>query len=466
MLALTADIHEVGVNTLLNILTKELIPLEKEGILINGKRIYIAPVSYLGDNLGVNLNLGFTSPTSTYFCRFCYINIQSAHTCCTEKEDILRTEQHYLECIANVDKGDPIFNFGVASKCDLNKLDSFKVYCNYIVDIMHDLLLGVYSYDLVEIIKKAEKEGLFTLDAFNQHKNDMDYGPDEVHYILEDIKDTHLKANKIRAHAREMLTMVRFLPFILKSLKVPEDHEIFLFALIMVDLLDITLQNKISNSDLIKLKDIVTLHNQKYTSLLGSHLRPKFHNIIHYVRIIENSGPLKHIWSMRFEAKHQALKAYAKVCFNRRNLPYSLGKKICYNMAIEFSSEADFLIRIREFKTSGEVFHHFNQQLKKDFKNCARVNYNGHHYAIGDYIISNCSEFVHKIVQIAVDDRTDNVMLVTQKYEIRYESLFRSYKICQPIISPPQCCNIDDFLYPPTRYHPFQKSLYLKKEEF
>lgn len=465
MLALAADIKDVGINTLLEILTEELKPLEKDGILINGKRIHIAPVAYLGDNLGLNLNLGFTSPTSTFFCRTCFIDTHTSKTCCVEQSELLRTKEHYMKCVSNIHPGkNPKANYGVAHNCSLNSLISFKVYWNFVVDIMHDLLLGIFIYDIVEILKKAQKNNLFTLAEFNQAKNEFDYGSKEVHYILEDITEAHLEGTKIRGHAREMLTLVRFLPFILHNL-LSENHELFSFSLIMVDILDIVLKNQFSTSDLDKLKDLTTLHNKQFLSLFERNLPPKGHYILHYALVIINSGPLKFIWSMRFESKHQQAKAYCKVCFNRKNLPYSLGRKICYNNAIEFT-KTDFLKRIREYKLSCSPFCHFSYQLTKDFKNCTRVNYNGRLYSIDDYIISNCKKFAHKIFQIAVDDSFDSVMIIAEKYEIEYEPMYRSYKLCQPHLSAMGCFNVDDALYPATKKHSFKDSFYIKLEEF
>lgn len=466
MLALAADIKEVGVDALLDILTEELKPLEKNGIVINGKTVYIAPVKYFGDNLGLNLNLGFTSPTSTFFCRICCIHTHASKTCCVEIDELVRTEEHYLMCVANIHPSrKPIDNFGVVNNCSLNRLISFKVFWNYIVDIMHDLLLGIYSYDVAEILKKAVANNLFTLDEFNKAKNAFDYGSKEVHYILEDISDAHLDSSKIRGHAREMLTLVRFLPFILHNL-LSENHELFKFSLIMVDILDIALQNKFTADDLVKLQDLTTLHNQKYLVLFERNLPPKAHNILHYARVIENSGPLKNIWSMRFEAKHQELKAYAKVCFSRRNLPLSMGKKICYNNAIQFT-RTDFVKRVREYSVIRTPFKNpFRNQLRKDFKNCAMVNYNGRVYSIDDYIISNCLTCVHKVLEIAVDNASDSVMIISTKYEIEYKPIYRSYKIGQSILSSIGCFNIDDFIYPATKEHSFKKKVYIKLENF
>lgn len=57
MLANTEEMHASGVDTVLGILVDALKFLE-EGIHVNGKKIIIAPVLLLGDNLALNVNLG------------------------------------------------------------------------------------------------------------------------------------------------------------------------------------------------------------------------------------------------------------------------------------------------------------------------------------------------------------------------------------------------------------------------
>lgn len=466
MLASAADIKESGVEKLLEIFTAKLQPLETNGILVNGKRIYIASVSYLGDNLGLNLNMGFTSPTSTYFCRICFIDCHTSKECCLENEELIRTEEHYLECVNNIDPHkNAKHNFGVARRCDLNRLKSFKVYWNFMVDLMHDLLLGMFIYDLVELLKKGIKDNIFTLAQFNQAKNGFDYPSKELNYILEDITDAHLENTKIRGHAREIWALVKFLPFILYKF-MNEDHELFKFSLTMVDLLDFVLKTKFTKEDLKDLNDLTTHHNQQFLSLFQRNLPPKAHFLLHYSTVIEHSGPLKYIWCMRFEAKHQDLKAYAKVCFNRRNLPFSLGKKMCFNDAVQFLNN-EGLKRIRQLKRIDTSFHdQFNSKLKQNFKNCTRVNHNGRVYETGDYIMSDCLNYTYTIFQIAVDDSEDSVMIITEKHDLKYEPIFRSYEICDKVPFSMSCFNIDEFLYPATEAYTFRGKSYIKCEPF
>lgn len=470
MLAKSEDIKESGANKLLKILTDEIRPLEENGLLIGTKRIYIAPVLFLGDNLGLNLNMGYTSPTSTYFCRICFMCLSDSKTCCVENKKLFRTEEHYNECIANLASRSGKLNYGVVENCELNRLISFKVHRNIVLDLLHDLLVGIYGYDLVGILKKGIESHLFTLAQFNHSKNNFDYGSHEVHYLLEDVTKSHLDNESIRCHAREMMTLVKFLPFIMEPI-LPKNHELFRFSLIMTDILDMVLKTSFAEEDLIKLRKLITSHNQKFLNLFRSNvdktrgLPPKGHYLLHYATAIQNTGPVKYLWSMRFESKHQQMKAYAKVCFNRINLCYSLGKKICFFNANELLKETDTLKRVLDYKAIRSPLHeNFKDQLH-NYKNCEKVQFNGRMYVVGDYILASCLNFVCRINQIALDYSNDKVMIIFEKYSIKYKACYRCYQLGEKCPSV-ELCNINDFGFQPTKKHFFNGGYFIKCENF
>jgi len=56
-------------------------------------------------------------------------------------------------------------------------------------------------------------------------------------------------------------------------------------------------------------------------------LKPKHHILVHYVNIIKHSGPSKHFWCFKYEAKHKGMKLYAHVSTSRKNICLFLAKK-------------------------------------------------------------------------------------------------------------------------------------------
>lgn len=469
MLAKSEEVKEVGANKLLGILANTLKPLEDNGIEVNGQKVYIAPVLLMGDNLGMNMNLGFPMNFSKakYYCRFCFMINSQCEIACKEIENLIRTEQFYEECLKNL--GMPGKNFGIVSKCDLDLLKSFSVTNNFSVDVMHDLLSGVFNYGIQQIIKKGITDKLFTLVQFNTAKNEFDYGPKEAHYIMENITSPTSQEYSIHCHAREMWCLIKFLPFILKKI-LPENHCIFKYGLMLVDLLDMCFKNSFSNSDLNKLKTTVTLHNREFLRLFSEQNPPrlltaKFHFLLHYARVIQNSGPLKHLWSMRFEAKHQHMKSQAKIMYSRRNICYSFAKKICFENASNNLDSCHFIESIKYYSKSNDRFLENYETLSTSFINCKRVNLHGTTYALNDFVISNCSAFAYKILQIAIDKKHDKSMLIVEKFSLKYIQVLRSFKLCESY-KEIECYASNHFKNPPLNSHLFEKDYYLRKEDF
>lgn len=462
MLAKADEIKEVGVNKVIDVIVKTLKPLEENGLEIGHTTIHFAPVLLLGDNMALNLNLGLPgSHSATYFCRICFMEKSKTEICCKENVIVLRTQGHYEMCIKDI--GKPGKNFGINSKCNFNELKSFEFTDNLVSDPMHDEFSGVFNYDILEIVENGIKNKKFTLDQFNKSKNEFDYGPKEVNYIAEDISyNKSSKTYHIRCHAREMWTLVNNLCFILGKLLRHSDP-LYKFGLVMMDILDYTLKSSYSEQELQEFKIVIETHNRLLKGFRT--LPPKAHHLLHYPRIIRNSGPLKNLMCMRFESKHQQLKSYSRAMFNRKNICLSLAKKISFHHAHRMMEISDEFTKIKDYsKIDIDFLNQFKDQLLS-YKVAKKVNYCGTIYMIDDIIISNCLEFCFKILQIGIDLKNDHIILIYKKYKIEYEELKRSYKICEAV-NILEWDKIESFKYPPINSHIYEGNFFLRIKQF
>lgn len=63
------------------------------------------------------------------------------------------------------------------------------------------------------------------------------------------------------------------------------------------------------------MKHLIEEHHQLFENLYPQNdLIPKHHFMIHYPESIRQIGPLVHVWSMRYEAKHNFFKSLVKKC--------------------------------------------------------------------------------------------------------------------------------------------------------
>lgn len=102
---------------------------------------------------------------------------------------------------------------------------------------------------------------------------------------------------------------------------------VWLYYLKIQDLMDILLQTKFDDNDLFKLADLIQEINSSYLALFHDNVKPKFHNLVHYPRIIRESGPPRFYSSFRFEAKHKDHKGYCHAITSRKNILLTMSIK-------------------------------------------------------------------------------------------------------------------------------------------
>ena len=305
-------------------LIEELKFLAEEGIevCVNGekKRIYFVVLGVLGDNLGLNAILGFNeSFVSYYYCRICRAHKSECYSLCKESTSLLRTVDNYNEDLHNL-------AIGVKSTCIFNNIPHFHNTLNTVCDIMHDIYLGVARYDMAEIINYCIKSKYFTLKRLNERLKYFDYSNTDRGNKLTNISQVHLNNGCIVRTAAEMSFLISYFSIIVGDL-VPEDDEIWDFFLILFQITDLVNSNTISEHDIIHLEQLIKDHNKLYIELFEKNLKPKYHLLIHYPRVIRRFGPMKYLSCQKFEAYHKKAKKYASLVTSRVNIISSLAKK-------------------------------------------------------------------------------------------------------------------------------------------
>lgn len=105
---------------------------------------------------------------------------------------------------------------------------------------------------------------------------------------------------------------------------VPKINHVWKYYLILLEITEIVVASTISIPTIELLKSLIEEHNYLYISLFNDNLKPKFHFLLHYPRIIRKVGPPCNIQSIRFEAKHKELKTTAHVTASRKNISLTL----------------------------------------------------------------------------------------------------------------------------------------------
>lgn len=231
--------------------------------------------------------------------------------------------------------------------------------------------------------------------------------------------------DNLKINAKEMWTLVEYLPLILWSLLPnPRDCKVFKFVLHMVDVLHCVTRKQYSEELIRAMEQTIQDHHRMYRAIFKENFTIKFHLMLHYGHTVELVGPLRHMMSFKFESKHQELKSYANSSQNRVNLPLSLCKKFCFNFALKKLANNSLPADITEVKP------HEDRSLSwipisSDFKIVAALRYRGVHFEIDDIVQTVEGFFSVRGMAVFLDI----AVFYVEKLDCEFREELRSYEI-------------------------------------
>lgn len=130
----------------------------------------------------------------------------------------------------------------------------------------------------------------------------------------------------LKQSSSSMIVLIRFLPvFLVEKLNSDVNNPYIEFITELCEFVQIILAPVISIETVQMLKILISRHCRKFKELFPNHnIIPKQHYLLHLPSTIEKYGPLVHVWSMRFENKHQFLKQKMAGSKNFKNIEKSL----------------------------------------------------------------------------------------------------------------------------------------------
>jgi len=331
-------------------IVKQLIDLENNGLIINvcGKEytIFFYLTYIAGDNLGLNSILGFNkSFNSMYSCRICTASKTEYQKQFVENSQLIKKIESYSEhCNKKM--------FGVQESCTFNKIPAFYLLNNLSVDPMHDLLEGVCRYDIGKILNNfINVEKLFTLQHLNNRLSNYERISCDKN-ITPILQVDSIRNELVILSASEMLFLINNFCLLIGNL-IPMKNKFWELYLLLRKIVCITTLDTLTLDTHRLLEIYIIKYLKLHINLFGNNLKPKHHNLVHYSRIIEKYGPLKHLSCMRFEAKHKQVIAYSKTMRSRKNIAYSLALKHQLKLCYRFVCNEGFINRISHGTTIG-----------------------------------------------------------------------------------------------------------------
>jgi len=286
------DRQEYGNHAIFSELISELKFLETTGIdiLYNGKinKVFFSLGLILGDNLGLHSMLGFSESFIANFpCRFCKSHKTECQHQVEQIDNNLRNEVNYSDDVAVND----LTLTGIKQLCIFNEINSFHVTKNYAVDIMHDILEGVCKYDIGMMLETMIYDlNYFTIDILSDRIESFNYGPINIRNRPPLLSNESLRRGIIKMSASEMLCFTKNLALIIGEL-VPLHSKYWCLYVTLKQIIDILLGKCLKVEDIKLCKVLIKEHHELYIQLFNTHLKPKFHHMIHYPFIMEQCGP-------------------------------------------------------------------------------------------------------------------------------------------------------------------------------
>lgn len=208
---------------------------------------------------------------------------------------------------------------------------------------MHDLLEGVGRYVVEFVLSFFVHLDIVSLSAIQNGIQSFNFGQDSSSRPVNAISGAKSSGIKIKSSASEMTNIIRYLGLIVGPY-IPEDHEVWELFLLLRQLLDrLLVQNEvILNRTDFQVSHLVSNLCPEYRRLTNSSLKPKFHYLLHYARMMKKFGPLCSYWTMRFEGKHRPLKISARITCNKLNICKTLADRAQLTFCHILNSEESF----------------------------------------------------------------------------------------------------------------------------
>jgi len=238
-------------------------------------------------------------------------------TQCYEDKSLLRsTDQYFID----VERND-LSSTGIKEKYVWLDINDFSLFDQIGIDVMHDMLEGcckyVMSFILVYYIKELK---IFSLEVLNNRISCFDFGSESNKPCT--LSMEHISVGKVRQSASEMLILIRYFALLIGDFVPLGD-----LYLTMRKVIDIMLSTSLEESNCTLLETLIGEMNNLYLKYSKNNLKPKFHFLVHYPSMIRKYGPVVHLWSMWFEAKHRVSKISARSSSNRGNICLTLAIK-------------------------------------------------------------------------------------------------------------------------------------------
>lgn len=246
----------------------------------------------------------------------------------------LRTYEQYIQDLSCIEQLNLKAYKGIKTTSCLNLLKFYHITNPGLPPCLaHDMYEGVASKDFQEMINDLVSKKWFSYNYVNfKIRNIKFFGKQYLN--LPPIK----KRQRLTGSASEIMKLILIFPFAVLD-KIVDDCDLtWTMILTLREICCILNSPKLSLNHIGYLKTLleeyVELRKLVFPSLKFT---PKHHYLLHYPELIRLFGPLKNVWTLRFESKHRYFKSLVHHTYNYKNLTKMLSFRHQYLQSLHFS---------------------------------------------------------------------------------------------------------------------------------
>ncbi|XP_059180201.1 uncharacterized protein LOC131959109 [Centropristis striata] len=442
VLAKVTDLKRYGYAAVLAPLVRDVHTLEQDGVFIEsvGQNVKGTIFCVSADNLAAHGLGGFLeSFRAEYACRFCMATSEQFQaTEVRDEEFVQRTKASHDVHVQNALKNGS--EFGVKHDCVLREaLEYFHPITGFPPDILHDLLEGIVPIELALCIKEMIRLKFFTLEYLNQKITSFPYQHTDKVNRPKAIHKTFMTRGTIGGNGHENATLLRLLPLFVGN-KVPEGNAAWAVLMELKEVVELALCPSFTDETIDYFVWKISDHRQTLQEVFPElRLRPKHHYVEHYPTLVKCFGPLVHVWTMRFEAKHRFFKRVVHDAQNFKNILKTLATRHQHMMAYHLHAPSFFRPKTQTARVESVLVSalpevaqaHIRGQTTSDtVYHTANVTIDGTDYTNGMFVSVGVSGGLSKFCKLAqIYLVNNNVSFLCCDFDSWYVEHLRSYEL-------------------------------------
>ena len=320
----SSHIKKYGWAKILKPFLEEMKEMERDGL---GQDFSVRIECVIADNLAAHGIAGLSENFSTSVCRFCLMP-RAEMKSCTRSSLTSDIRETFAQERQKLDRGErSIFK----RTPPLIELCTYRITDCHPPDLGHDLFEGVCPLLLSHVLtsicvdKKAVQVSVINSIIRNFEYTGIDKENQPRTLIVKRGQVT------IRQSMSECLALTRLLPFMIGHL-IPCCDEWHLY-ISFVRIVEALLAPSITQTELMSLETSIRQFLVDFIAIYGPVMTPKMHFMLHYPEEIRKHGPLRNLWTLRFEQKNQSLKRLLEQNRCRKNVCLSMAVKHQHAMA-------------------------------------------------------------------------------------------------------------------------------------